>query len=230
MVTRTKPREAAPKRKARDAHDSRRRILDAAEKEFAAKGFAGARLDAVAKGARLKPGLIHFHFGDKQGLYAAVLERAFAALDVQVQQLLALGPVGGEPSRAELRLFGEALVALTARFYTDNAQVLSLLRQETTGRTAGKSSAARRVAEKHLGPVYDVVIQRIDALREAGVIAEDVDARHLFVAVVSMTAYPIVEPIFAELVFGRDAVGEVTTARHHSFVVEMALSRMLPRS
>jgi len=222
VATRTKSRAAAPKRKARDADDSRRRILDAAEKEFAAKGFAGARLDAIAKGAKLKPGLIHFHFTDKQGLYAAVLERAFAALDAQVQQLLALGPVGGEPTRAELHLFGEALVALTARFYTDNAQVLSLLRVEGT--------RARRVAEKHLKPVYEVVVQRIEALREAGVIANDVDARHLFVAVVSMTAYPIVEPLFEELVFGADALGETLTAKHRSFVVEMALARMLPRN
>lgn len=222
MATRKKSRAAAPKRKARDADDSRRRILDAAEKEFAAKGFAGARLDAIAKGAKLKPGLIHFHFTDKQGLYAAVLERAFAALDAQVQQLLALGPVGGEPTRAELHLFGESLVALTARFYTDNAQVLSLLRVEGT--------RARRVAEKHLKPVYEVVVQRIEALRAAGVIAKDVDARHLFVAVVSMTAYPIVEPIFEELVFGSDAVGEALTSKHRSFVVEMALARMLPRN
>jgi TetR/AcrR family transcriptional regulator len=222
-----RPRKPKPApRKARDAEDSRRRLLDAAEKEFAGKGFAGARLGAIAKAARLKPGLIHFHFEDKQGLYSAVLARAFAALELQVRALLELGPTGGEPSREELHVFGEALVALTSRFYEENGHVLALLRHEAR---AG-SSVVRRLATKHLEPVFEAVIQRIERLKAAGVVADDVDARHLFVAVVSMSAYPIVEPFFADTVFGNSAATRASVAAaHRSFVVETALARMLHR-
>lgn len=223
-MTRPKPKASASQRKPRDADDSRLRLLDAAEKEFAAKGFAGARLEGIAKSARLKPGLIHFHFADKQGLYAAVLERAFAELDLQVQHLLALGPTGGEPTREELHLFGEALVALTSRFYIENAQVLALLRHEATTHRA----VVKRLAEKHIKPVVEVVIQRIEQLRDAGVVAKDVDARQLFMAVVSMSAYPILEPLFVDTVFDGDT-RDAALSKQRSFVVEMALARMLAR-
>ena len=60
---------------ARTAEATRRRILDAAEQEFAARGFAGARLREIAGAARVQPALIHHYFADKSGLYEAVLDR-----------------------------------------------------------------------------------------------------------------------------------------------------------
>src|SRR3989442_8107361 len=62
--------------RARDAQRAREVILDAAEAVFAQHGFDGARIDAIAKASGYNISLLFQYFGDKLGLYAAVLQRA----------------------------------------------------------------------------------------------------------------------------------------------------------
>lgn len=56
---------------------SRERILDGAAEEFAAAGFAGARIDRIARRTRLNVRMIYYHFGSKKGVYRAVLEHIY---------------------------------------------------------------------------------------------------------------------------------------------------------
>lgn len=56
-----------------EVHTSRERILWAAAREFADRGLAGARVDRIAEVAECNKQLIYRHFGDKDGLYHAVL-------------------------------------------------------------------------------------------------------------------------------------------------------------
>lgn len=70
----------ATKRATRDPEDARRRILAAAAQIFAEKGFEGARVDAIARRARVNKAMLYYHVGDKEALYEAVLLRNFKAL------------------------------------------------------------------------------------------------------------------------------------------------------
>ncbi|GAA2402181.1 TetR/AcrR family transcriptional regulator [Nonomuraea africana] len=58
-----------PQDKQRDAERTKQRIVDAAVEEFAAKGFAGARVSAIANRAGVNKQLISYYFGGKEGLY-----------------------------------------------------------------------------------------------------------------------------------------------------------------
>lgn len=58
----------------RNPSAARRRILAAAAGEFAEHGYAGARVDRIATVARLNKRMLYHYFGDKQGLFLAVLE------------------------------------------------------------------------------------------------------------------------------------------------------------
>src|SRR5262245_40359586 len=53
--------------------DSRALLLDAAAEEFAVYGFKGARVQAIVKRAGVNERMIYHHFGNKEGLYAAVM-------------------------------------------------------------------------------------------------------------------------------------------------------------
>jgi TetR/AcrR family transcriptional regulator len=55
---------------------SHERILEAARGEFAQHGFGGARLQDIAERAQLTHPTLLYHFGSKEGLYAAVIEQA----------------------------------------------------------------------------------------------------------------------------------------------------------
>lgn len=53
--------------------DTKARILAAAAEEFASIGYAGARVDEIAKRAGINKAMLYYHVGDKQQLYATVL-------------------------------------------------------------------------------------------------------------------------------------------------------------
>ena len=53
--------------------ESIRRILDAAMESFAKLGFAGARIDDIAKKAEVNKAMIYYRIGDKKRLYQEVL-------------------------------------------------------------------------------------------------------------------------------------------------------------
>ena len=52
-------------------------ILAAAAAEFADRGFAGARVDRIARRARVNKAMLYYHFGSKQRLYRTLLRRVF---------------------------------------------------------------------------------------------------------------------------------------------------------
>jgi TetR/AcrR family transcriptional regulator len=52
-------------------------ILAAAEIEFATHGFSAARTESIAERANVVKGMIFHYFKDKEGLFAAVLQRAY---------------------------------------------------------------------------------------------------------------------------------------------------------
>ena len=63
----------------RDLNRTRERIMAAAQKEFAANGFAGARTDAIARRAHVNERMIFYCFESKEGLYRAVLAQKLSA-------------------------------------------------------------------------------------------------------------------------------------------------------
>jgi TetR/AcrR family transcriptional regulator len=62
---------------AQDKTETKDRILFAAKKEFAEKGFDGARMGAIAKRACANQALLHYYFEGKDNLYQEVLNRLF---------------------------------------------------------------------------------------------------------------------------------------------------------
>lgn len=56
-----------------DAAATRRRLLDAAAREFAEYGIAGARVDRIAAAARSNKAQIYHYFTNKDGLFDAVM-------------------------------------------------------------------------------------------------------------------------------------------------------------
>ena len=53
--------------------DTKRQILDSAKKEFADKGYDGARMGAIARAAKVNQALLHYYFGNKEKLYKEIL-------------------------------------------------------------------------------------------------------------------------------------------------------------
>lgn len=69
---------------ARDAAATQARILAAAVREFSELGFSGARIDRIAEASGSNKRMIYVYFSDKEGLFAATLEKVIGDLVTQV--------------------------------------------------------------------------------------------------------------------------------------------------
>ena len=71
------------------------RILAAAAAEFAACGFAGARVDRIARRARVNKAMLYYHFGSKKSLYREILRQIFSDA---AERLRVVSAEGGPPA------------------------------------------------------------------------------------------------------------------------------------
>ena len=94
---------ARPKRA--PAAGSRERVFAAAAAEFAARGYAGANMDRIARAARLNKAMIYYHFDNKAALYRAILRDMFGAVRSAVAEAAA-API---PPEAKIRQYVEAI-------------------------------------------------------------------------------------------------------------------------
>ena len=238
---------APPARKERNALDSKRRILEAAESEFAAKGFDGARLGTIARAAEVQQALIHHYFGDKEGLHGEVVRSGLAAMTEGVWELLSRmdAPAAASATRtkasaakskvkhrhtaqqtsvSELRTLAEAFVELLLKFFATNGSFLAILRHEA--RRDGDGAA--KIVHGSVGPIFDGIVARLDAMRARGDVKKDVDARHLVLSCVAMVAFPFQEEPFVKAIWPADWHGEAFLEERKKHIVAMILARVAP--
>ena len=241
-ATRT-PAPEPPPRKERNALETKRRILEAAETEFAAKGFDGARLGTIARAASVQQALIHHYFGDKEGLHGEVVRSGLAAMTEAVWELLPRMDAPHPPAKTakkpktktkagkspqsnanELRTLAEAFVELLLKFFATNGSFLAILRHEA--RRDGDGAA--KIVHGSVGPIFDGVVARLDTMRARGIVKKDVDARHLVLSCVAMVAFPFQEEPFVKAIWPADWHGEAFLEERKKHIVGMILARVAP--
>lgn len=96
---------------------TKERILDAAERLFGERGFAGTSLRAVTEAAAVNVAAVNYHFRSKEGLLRAVVRRAMAAVNEDRERRLdELRSRGAKPAAEDLvRAFIEPAVSLEER-------------------------------------------------------------------------------------------------------------------
>src|SRR5574340_970394 len=84
----------APSRKQRELALRQEIIFAAAEAVLAARGFHGASVDEIARRAEISVGTLYNLFGNKESLYASLLERRMEALSTCVREYGASAATG----------------------------------------------------------------------------------------------------------------------------------------
>jgi len=144
--------------------ETRERLLDAAERIFAERGFEGASMRAVTRAAGASVSAANYHFGSKQALLRATLLRCVGPLNERrLARLEALeAEAAGRPLELEtiieafLRPVFEAHASsadLTARFRrvaarisSDPPDLVAAMKRELFGPVAMRFVAALRAA------------------------------------------------------------------------------------
>jgi len=223
-----RPSVPPPEAGKRSSVESKRRILDAAEAEFAAKGFDGARLGNIARAASVQQALIHHYFVDKEGLYREVVERALGAITTEGWDILARSVAqtkgGIKITEDDLRPLVDDFIALLQRFFAEHGSILAIVRHEAQGGGA----LGVDVVRARVKPVFDAVTAYLDALKEGGALRTDVDVRHLCISAMSMVGFPMMETQLLSALWPVDpsARGWRDAARRE--IVDTIVRRLLP--
>jgi TetR/AcrR family transcriptional regulator len=161
--------------------DTPERLLRAAELEFATQGLSGARVDVIARRANINKQLIYYHFGDKDSLYQAVLERAYAKIRASERDL---SLAGDDPATAMRKLVG-----FTFDYCAENREFVRLLVNENIleGKFIRRSEAIRQSSSPLLKLLHDTVRRGV----ASGIFRRDTDAVQLYITIAGLCFFYI---------------------------------------
>src|SRR6266542_4102644 len=161
---------ARPQRIVRHPARTRERILAAALREFSDKGFAGARVDRIARRARVNKRMLYHYFGNMESLFREILAR-------KVRERTAWAVTAPDDA-------AESLV-----FWFDTAcrdrDWVRLMEWEALGRAEGgvNGDAERRAA-------FQLGVGQVRERQGRGLLRADVDPGHLLLAMIALTTFP----------------------------------------
>jgi AcrR family transcriptional regulator len=113
--------------------DTRERLLEAVERLYAEKGVDGASLRDITSAAGANVAAVNYHFGSKDGLLPALIERRFVPLNRERIRMLDLAEAAAGDSPPTLESILQAFVEPTLRMcrkHPDFMRVLGRLHNE----------------------------------------------------------------------------------------------------
>jgi TetR/AcrR family transcriptional regulator len=194
---------------ARNPGRSRERILSAALAEFAAHGFAGARVDAIARRAAINKRMLYHYFGDKEGLFKAVLRLKIAERRTWAENL------SSDPAERLPFWFKTAC---------DDPDWIRLLEWEALQGDGGKV-----IDEKERRAFTTGWLKRLRQRQRRGELSAEFDARHLALAMQSLTMYPAAFPQLTRLIMGRTMTGRKFPRAYAEFLRKFAAAFRPPQ-
>ena len=183
-------RPGRPRQGAADHGEVAERLLDAATELAAEQGFDACGLREIAARAEVSSGMIAYYFGDRQGLYDAMFQRAFDRIAQRMLDLL-----DGLPDDADDRL-DQLLRLHVSTVAADPLLPKLILRELLSGsKSVVKTELAGRVGR---GPMR-TMIQRIEEEQARGILRADLDPAMMAMTLAGISAFPfLLLPIFGE--------------------------------
>ena len=203
----------------RDSDATRQRILDAAIREFSAQGYSGARVDTICKRARANPRMIYHHFGDKDGLYVAVLEHVLGELR---REELKLEVDHVQPMTGMLQLFN-----FIHGHFGAHEELIPLLSGENLlrARFLRRSSKAPIVAS----PLIELIARLLERGVKQGEFRSGIDPLQLYVMMVALSYFHRSNAHTLSVLFRTDLLEPAWQAEQKRNADQM-LTRFLERS
>jgi len=106
---------------------TRERILAAAERLFATKGFAGASMRSITAEAKVNLSVAYYYFESKEALLVAVLEKYIVPVVERERELLDAARVAAGTAPIPLRTLVEAAISVRLEERADHENIRQLM-------------------------------------------------------------------------------------------------------
>ncbi len=159
----------------RNAEQSKKDILVAAEQQFGEKGFYGARVDEIAKQSGLNKNMIYIYFDSKEELYRCVLKAIYQRMEEVERGLLDQNLTGSA--------LVSALVGAYFDFLKDNPTFVNILMSENL---IGAQFMRQLPDECIARPTLHEIAARLRAGSDAGEFRADIDEKHFVLTMITI--------------------------------------------
>jgi AcrR family transcriptional regulator len=206
-------------RKPKAPEANRAHILAAATDEFAARGFDGASMDAIAARTSTTRALINYYYGSKEKLYLAVLERVYAEIR-DAERALNLDHL---PPVEAIR----CIVEFTYNYYVEHPYFVRLVvaENQAKGRHMKRSRALRTVNR----PIVETLSGVIARGQEDGTFRRDVDPLDVHMAIAALGIFNVANQYTFGTIFQRPMGAGGDIAGRRARVADMILSWLRAR-
>ena len=190
---------------------SRTAILQAAVREFAQEGVAGARTDAIARSAGVNKALLYYYFKDKETLYRAVLDHVFSGLHAAIHKALAKR----QPPREKLASY----VYAHFDYIASNPLYPRIVQAEMMRARVSDPSRMKRIAQQYFRPVF----LELSALLREGTHAGEfrkVEPFHFIPAMISVIVFHFNTAPIMKFMTGKDPSSPQLMAGRREAVLE----------
>jgi len=194
--------------RSRDADRTREQILRAAMAQFAAHGFGGARMEAIAEHGGVDKKLIYYYFDGKDALFLAVLEQTYADIRAAEHELHL---EASDPVQAI-----RSLVTFTWHYYLAHPEFLALLNSENMHR-AGHLKRSRRIRQMN-SPLIDVLADVLMRGERSGELKRGIDPMQLYISIAGLAYFYLSNNHTLSAIFGSELM---TPAAHDARLAHM---------
>ncbi|MGW3958980.1 TetR/AcrR family transcriptional regulator [Amycolatopsis sp. NPDC005003] len=213
---------AAPSSEAerqRDKERTRADILAVATREFADKGYTGARVDEIAARTSTTKRMIYYYFGGKEQLYIAVLERAYSALRASEQQL--------DVEHLEPEDALRQLAALTFDHHEANPDFIRLVSIENIHHAEhlAQSEILTGLADPALGGITRI----LERGREAGLFRADADPLDVHMVISSFCVFRLANRHTFRAIFARDLLDPARREHYRTMLGDLLIEYLTAR-
>jgi len=198
----------------RDPERTRLNILTAATVEFSGKGLDGARVDKIATRSGVNKRMIYHYFGDKEGLYLAVLEKSYTAIRTAELELSLVDQDPVEGMRT--------LVQLTWKYLVAHPEFLSLLAAENLHHAANLKKL-QNIRELH-SPLIGMISELLQRGVKRKLFRRGVDPMQLYISIAGLGFFYLSNRHTLSTIFGRDLSAPMALAERESHIAEVVLS------
>lgn len=204
--------------RSKDPVRTRERILTLATAEFARKGYDGARVEAIARRCRLAKNMIYYYFGNKEGLFVAVLERTYEQVRASQRDL---DVRAHEPVEALRQLVRHTFIA-----FGDHPEAVRLFNEENLhkGRHIRRSSRVHGLYEPLLSTIGDV----LDRGCAAGVFRRGLEPTNVYLAVSALCFHYLSSQHTLSVALGLEMASEASRQAWLDQVTQIILAYCSP--
>ncbi|WP_412050158.1 TetR family transcriptional regulator [Hoeflea sp. Naph1] len=214
--------EAPKKRKARreTSESTRQQLLAAAREAFMVGGLEGARVDDIALRAESNKQLVYHYFGNKDGLYTAVLKQVYQEIREQEAAL----KLGSLPAEEAMR----KLVEFSFDYLRQSPEFVRILVDENIhyGRHLKDAGAVQAVNK----PIIDLIAQTLERGVEDGVFRRGLDPLHVYLSIAGMSFFYFANIHTLSYAFSRSLDGEAEMDERRAHIVDFALNAIRIRA